>query len=452
MSVRGAEHAAALEWWRAEPSGPPSPPPAGALAPSTSRAGQSGYYGLVLFTVVLVAAPQEFFPALRPLRLGLVTALVAILVYLVNLASGRARPPAAEREVRLVLALVAWAVVTLPLSSWPSGSIEVMTELFLKAVAVFILLAGAIDSPQRLLGIAWTLALCAVPVALTALRNYQAGVYLPTAPGRIAGYGTSGLAGNPNDLALLLNLILPFVVALATRSAAWWARVAAAGIALISVAAVIITFSRSGFLTLAAIGAIYLAQAARRGRFGLAALVVAGGLAGLLAAPAGYGARLSTVGDIDTDPTGSAQNRWSDTVVAASFVVEHPLVGAGLGMDYLALNRERGARWLSVHNAYLNYAVDLGLPGLALFLMLCVGCLRAARRVERERQAAGVDDVTTRLAGAARISLIAFGLAAFFYPVAYNAYFYYIGGLALAARQAAGDGRRPAASEASDAR
>jgi O-antigen ligase len=105
-----------------------------------------------------------------------------------------------------------------------------------------------------------------------------------------------------------------------------------------------------------------------------------------------------------------------------------------------------------VHNAYLNYAVDLGLPGLALFLMLCVGCLRAARRVERERQAAGVDDVTTRLAGAARISLIAFGLAAFFYPVAYNAYFYYIGGLALAARQAAGGGRRPAASEASDAK
>ena len=38
--------------------------------------------------------------------------------------------------------------------------------------------------------------------------------------------------------------------------------------------------------------------------------------------------------------------------------------------EMLALNDERGARWLSVHNAYLNYAVDLGLPGLTLFLML----------------------------------------------------------------------------------
>ncbi len=436
MTPAPAPGAPALEWWRHAPPAVPRGS-TGPVARPDTKAGRNGYYALLVFTVVLIAAPQEFFPPLQPLRLGLVAAIVAMIAYVVNVAAGRARVPVAGREVRIVLLLVAWAVVMVPLSYWPNGSLTVLTELYLKAVAVFILLAGAIDSRRRLVGIVWTLALCALPIAVTALRHYQAGVFLPNAPGRIAGYGTSGLAGNPNDLALLLNLILPFLVVLVATAASWWGRGLALMIAVLAVGAVMVTFSRSGFITLAVIGLLYLWQAAQRGRAGLAAMVVVGALAALLLAPAGYGDRLSTVGNIETDRTGSAQNRWRDTVVAAGFVLEHPVIGAGVGMDYLALNDRRGAMWLSVHNAYLNYAVDLGLPGLALFLWLFLGCVRAAHRVERAGRTGGADDVLGRLAGAARISLIAFAVAAFFYPVAYNAYFYYIAGLALAVRQAA---------------
>lgn len=451
MTPAQAHEVPALEWWRPAPS----PVPRGSTGPVArpeTKAGRHGYYALLMFTVVLIAAPQEFFPPLQPLRLGLIAAIVAMIAYVVNVAAGRARAPVAGREVRIVLALVAWAIVMVPLSYWPNGSITVLTELYLKAVAVFILLAGAIDSRRRLVGIVWTLALCALPIAVTALWHYQAGVYLPNAPGRIAGYGTSGLAGNPNDLALLLNLILPFLVVLVATTASWWGRALALGITVLAVGAVMVTFSRSGFITLAVIGLLYLWQAARRGRAGLAAMVVMGALAALLLAPAGYGDRLSTVGNIETDRTGSAQNRWRDMVVATGFVIEHPIIGAGVGMDYLALNDRRGALWLSVHNAYLNYAVDLGLPGLALFLGLFVGCVRAASRIERARRAGGAHDVLGRLAGAARISLLAFAAAAFFYPVAYNAYFYYIAGLALAVRQvAASESFRQDPGEALDA-
>ncbi len=451
MTPARAQGVPALEWWRHAPP----PVPRGSTSPVAQPAttsGRNGYYALVIFTVVLIAAPQEFFPVLRPLRLGLVAALIAMVAYIVNVAAGRARLPVAGREVRIVLLLVLWAIVMVPLSYWPAGSVDVLTELYLKAVAVFILLAGAIDSRRRLLGIVWTMAVCALPIAVTALRHYQAGVFLPNAPGRIAGYGTSGLAGNPNDLALLLNLILPFLIVLVTTAASWWRRALALSITVLAVGAVMVTFSRSGFITLTVIGLLYLWQAAKRGRAGLAVMVVGGALAALLLAPAGYGDRLSTVGNIETDRTGSAQNRWRDTVVAAAYVLEHPVIGAGVGMDYLALNDRRGAMWLSVHNAYLNYAVDLGLLGLALFLVLFAGCVRTASRLERERRAADADDVLGRLAGAARISLIAFAVAAFFYPVAYNAYFYYIAGLALAARQtAASEGPGQDAVEARDA-
>ena len=64
--------------------------------------------------------------------------------------------------------------------------------------------------------------------------------------------------------------------------------------------------------------------------------------------------------------------RWSDTVAAVEFMISHPIVGAGLGQGHLALNELRGAFWTSVHNAYLNFGVDLGLPALLLYLAMVV--------------------------------------------------------------------------------
>ena len=88
--------------------------------------------------------------------------------------------------------------------------------------------------------------------------------------------------------------------------------------------------------------------------------------------PTGYTQRLTTITDIASDPTGSAQGRWVDLAVAADIVTRTPVVGVGLGQNVLALNRERGPTWRMVHNVYLQYAVDLGVPGLLLFLWLFV--------------------------------------------------------------------------------
>src|SRR5207253_8710681 len=95
--------------------------------------------------------------------------------------------------------------------------------------------------------------------------------------------------------------------------------------------------------------------------------------------PSAYVDRLATVKDVQSDPTGSSQARWRDTVAAAQFVAQHPIIGAGIGMDFLALNQIRGNKWLKVHNVYLEYAVDLGVPGLALFLTLLYRVFKGAR-------------------------------------------------------------------------
>jgi O-antigen ligase len=153
--------------------------------------------------------------------------------------------------------------------------------------------------------------------------------------------------------------------------------------------------------------------------------------------PAGYMERLNTITDIEADPTGSAQGRWTDYQVAARQVAANPVIGAGIGQDILALDPLRGrATWRSVHNAYLEYAVDLGLPGLLLFLWLLVASFRSAWRVEsRASTEPSLRDLSL-LASGVQIALAAFAVAAFFHPIAYQFYFFCVAGLAVALRNA----------------
>jgi hypothetical protein len=76
--------------------------------------------------------------------------------------------------------------------------------------------------------------------------------------------------------------------------------------------------------------------------------------------------------------------------------------------------------------------VDLGVPGLILFVWLYARCFRSARAVERR---AALDPSTRELmhlAAGVQVSLAAFGIAAFFHPIAYQFYFFSIAGLAVA--------------------
>jgi len=311
-------------------------------------------------------------------------------------------------------------------------------------VVFFWLLGAIINSTERLRILAWTLVLCSIPLAAVGVNNYVAGEVLSTGVSgfyRITGYSGT-LTTNPNDLALMLNLIIPIAVALAWSSRGVW-RPVAAGAVLLSVAAVILTFSRAGFLTLAAVFVMWIAVLVRRKAPGAAMVLVLLALAAPPLLPAGYVDRLGTITNIETDATGSAQGRWTDFQVALDVIAQHPIVGVGIGQDMIALNQERGSdTWRSVHNAYLQYGVDLGIPGLLLFVWLHVLCFRTARAVERRAEADPAQRDLVHLAAGVQVSLVAFAVAAMFHPIAYQFYFFSVAGLAVGLRNASRAGDR----------
>jgi len=135
-------------------------------------------------------------------------------------------------------------------------------------------------------------------------------------------------------------------------------------------------------------------------------------------------------------------------LAAMRFVFSHPVVGAGVGGDILVLNEELGPAWSEIHNAYLQYAVELGLPGLALFLLLFATSLRGVSGIPDRAKSLRETRSLRHLADAIRLGLIAFGVAAFFHPIAYHFYFYYLAGLSAAFRTILAQGAQGKATSA----
>jgi len=420
-----------LEWWR-----PPAHQPTrdGAIVRRHATSTRVAFWALMIFMGIMLLAPQAIFPVLAPLRIALLTASVAVIAHVLDCLTAGRPIAIVTRELRIAACLLGWAAISVPFSLWPGGSLTTLTDLFLKAIVLFWLVSNTVTTVARLRQFAWGLALMSVPIAMTAFVNFLSGRHLQGSE-RIVGYDAP-LTSNPNDLALTLNLIIPFTLALVGTVRRPSLRIVLFAFIAVNIVGVILTFSRGGFITLAVILAITIVKLvrSRRRAWGIALFAVL--LLGVPFLPGSYWLRLTTITDIESDETGSAQARLASTLGALRFVLVHPVVGAGIGSDVLALNEEIGSRWSAVHNVYLQYAVDLGLPGLGLFLALFATCFAAASAA-RSGVGEGRDAHSlAQFAQATMLSLIAFGVAGFFHPVAYNFYFYYLAGLASACRLA----------------
>ncbi len=426
-----------LEWWHPH-RGEQLAARATVEAPE-SRQSPVPFGALVAFTSIQLLAPQTLFPALAPLRPALLAATLALVAHVYDCFVRRRPLLNLDAPNLLSMALVGWAALTVPFSFWPGGSISLLRDLYLKALVIFWLLGSVLTTRTRLRSMCWLLTLLMIPLGVTAIRNFVNGDYVAgdfvadQTLKRIIGY-EAPLTQNPNDLALMLNVGLPLGIGLLLSSERPLARLFLAAVLGLDAAAVVLTFSRGGFLSLATTAVIYLVHLGRRGRWAwsVAALVLVLGVLPFL--PQGYADRLATISEIDSDPTRSAQLRWVDMVEAVHFVFDNPLIGAGFGMNMLALNDIRGLAWKEVHNTYLQYGMDLAFPGLLLFLSLFFCCLRNVGLVKTRSPDRAARGELYCIAESVQASLLMFAVAAMFHPVAYQFYFFYLAGLAVAAR------------------
>lgn len=387
---------------------------------------------LIFFTFIVYIAPQIYFPALIPLHLAKLSVILAMLIHVQN--ALRNRQPVIKMDTELLLGLILFflAVLSIPFSSWPGGSFGMLKETYIKVVIVYFLLVHTLTTLYRVKLMAFFIVLFCIFDAIVGINHYLTGQYHGGGGiyDRIQG-AAAGIVSNPNDLALTLVLAMPFALYLFMISRKPLHKLVCGIYVLLAMVAVMSTFSRGGFVTLAVVLAVFALKMLKQKGPKIILLFILILMVFVIMAPSEYTGRLSSITDFSKDDTGSANARMASTRAGISIMFESPIFGTGLGMNGLSLN-DKNLGWTLIHNAYLQIGADLGVPAFIVFVLLLFKLIKNVRLIQKNTAGVKEEKDLLYMAQAVEVSLIGFAVGALVAPVAYNFYFYYLAGFAIA--------------------
>ncbi len=334
-------------------------------------------------------APSTFTPLLTFILLALVAR---------NIRTGE-RTAGGGRALLVIAALTAVAIVSLP--SAPDVDVGIAATISLvKDGAVAVVIGLLLRSTRTLRQIVWVLlgggiflSSLSILQFLTAAYGSSLGGFAQSEVQHVVGLTDdvriSGPIGDPNFYAQWLVMLVPLAIDRFHDETSLLLRWAGAAAAAMSVAVIVITFSRGALLALVVvIGMMILRHPPKLSTVAVVAVV---GVLSLPFLPPGYVDRmvaLTDIGsaDIDTDP--SLRIREVEAKVATQMFLDDPLTGIGYG-NFLTSSREhardlgleRSNKSREAHNLYLETAAETGIPGvlvlggviIAVFLSLVEG-------------------------------------------------------------------------------
>jgi putative inorganic carbon (hco3(-)) transporter len=254
----------------------------------------------------------------------------------------------------------------------------------------------------------------AVSVAAIAVASV---VLAHTRGGRLEG-ALAGMYGNPNDLALAIDLCLPLCLALALTSRSPVKKIAWMAAMLAMIYTVLLTASRAGALALAVVVLICLWQfGVKSGRAYLLLFVPLAVIAIGLHSSQSLRERFTQTSVDSSNPgqttsaSASAQQRKELLLQSLKVTAEHPLFGVGPGNFAIV-----SGVWHVSHNSYTQISAEGGVPAFILYLLVlwrAVDNLRCLRKYPKIGKGTRVFSI------ALWASLAAYLVGSFFASVAY---------------------------------
>jgi O-antigen ligase len=360
----------AAAWPRARP-GAQSPASAAEEAP------RFVYLLLLVFIVLEYVRP----PVVSHMKIQMLTVIIVPLLWLTS--AQRLWTPVLTYQALFV----AWCVKSLPIA-YNYFSVYVSTRLMFGYFAVSIALVWVGSNLRELRRLLWL---------WMVVMTYQA-IYAITHGGR----GSGGILGDENDLALAMTSALPIALAGAERlrGGVRWVLL---GMAALMLTAIVVSFSRGGFIGLV-LSIAYLLFASRH-RLRNAALILAGGLLLFALAPQSYIDELRTIQDTDE---GTAKGRKFLWTAAFNMWLANPVLGVGASNASFLVGRyqptnfegreyhERDWSGTVLHSAWFTLLAEHGIVGVLLFAAMITHQFRCVRRLRRDVRAR--DDVPDALA------------------------------------------------------
>ena len=384
-------------------------------SPEDAPALRGAFFWLSAFYVVYCTRPEDWIPGLGYIPLAKITGVFALLGLLMSVGKTRRKFSDLPRESHYLLAMTCLLFISAMFSPvWKGGALKYTMD-FAKVWIVWILTFLLVTDFSRLRRIIYiqSASVAVISAVSIVLGRNQA---------RLEGV-LGGIYSNPNDLALAIVLTLPFSLAFLLSAKKMFVKLCWTATILLMAFALFRTASRAGFVSLVISGAVCLWYFGVKGRrfyllvatalVTVTLLIVAGGpLADRLVATGG-----KVTNQEEAKAYGSYEQRKYLIDKSLEGIAQYPILGLGVR------NFETySGNWHDVHVAYLQLAVEGGIPVLILFLLFLGRGFGNLRRLRRRRD---LDSSTTLFVGALYSSMIAFVIGALFAPVAYQFFTYF---------------------------
>lgn len=292
------------------------------------------------------------------------------------------------RKLRLDLTsgllILLWALMTVstifslaPEQSWPKW------DEFSKIILYALVLQSFLTTRTRIHTLIWLLVLC------LGFYGVKGGTLFIVSGGSHQFAGPPGtMIGDRNELALAILMVVPMMNYLRLHAAHAWVRLGLLAAMLLSVLAVVGTYSRGGFIGLIVLGVMIWIRSHHK----LPGLLLVGAVAALVAyaAPSAWLDRMGTIqtAEQSDDSFKSRLVAWQTYLAAAR---DRPLVGAGpqalnssqiffryqpyeTGVDY----QNTVAR--AAHSIYFQVMGELGFVSFAVYILLSFSSLYHSER------------------------------------------------------------------------
>ncbi len=336
-------------------------------------AGQRGMMTVVVINLfILMCRPQNNIAPLAITRLPMLLSLVPLLVVLPRVAMIWRESRATKAMCLILLFGFAWV----PLARNNYWALHTARDLLQQYFCYLfpIIILGAYGARLRRV-VNWLL-LC--------------GIYLGAYSVTHVGRGPSGFLGDENDMALTLLAFLGIALGVLPVSSRGFTRITAALCAVSTVAGIVVTMSRGGFVGLLCLLAYTFIHSRHKVFMLFAAMFLATGAVTL--APSEYWKEMGTITDTKESTAAGRIEIWK-VGLKMWLSPEHFLFGSGMQNTSVHLheyepeiNKSRYGRSIAgraVHSTYVQLICDLGLLGVMLFLTAVGGALTGNNRVRK---------------------------------------------------------------------
>jgi putative inorganic carbon (hco3(-)) transporter len=373
-----------------------------------------GFTLVILFLVFDYARPQDIVPAIGALRPALILTALMVIAWL--------RTPKTfsfgSRQITLMLYLLALMTVHIPLSANHYWAF-LRTEEFLLLLPFCFSVILYVDAPERLVSFLRWWVILACYVATKAILHP-------------AGAAGSSFLGDPNDLSLLIDMMLPFVLCMFVYEKRRLLKLFYLGTAFVCMAGIVSTASRGGFLGLAAMLIVLWWVSPRKGLV----LVLVGilGIATYQLADQKYLNRMSTIQATDQ---GTAKERLESWKAAWVMFEDHPL---GVGPDnfpihfheYQSKNFTRNMWGRAAHSLWFTLLAELGIPGVILYVLIFRANWKSIKKLHSLPSTAPLHRLAFLLSIAFTASIAGFFAAGTFLSVLFYPHYWFVTAMIVA--------------------